>query len=89
MIACTRNYKMKKLLGIFVLVLLWCNVSLANNFKVVVETSTPRTKIPGRVDINNLMSKVREEERKQKKENVVLFGFISGVIVVTGIIASL
>ena len=47
------------------------------------------SKIPGRVDINNLMSKVREEERKQKKENVVLFGFISGVIVVTGIIASL
>jgi len=57
--------------------------------KVVVETSATRTKIPGRVDINNLMSKVREEERKQKKENVVLFGFISGVIVVTGIIASL
>jgi len=55
----------------------------------IVETSVPRTKIPGRVDINNLMSKVREEERKQKKENVVLFGFISGVIVVTGIIASL
>ena len=63
------------------------NVETPN--KVVVETSTPRTKIPGRVDINNLMSKVREEERKQKKENVVLFGFISGVIVVTGIIASL
>ena len=62
------------------------NVETPN--KVVVETSAPRTKIPGRVDINNLMSKVREE-RKQKKENVVLFGFISGVIVVTGIIASL
>ena len=63
------------------------NVETPN--KVIVGTSTPRTKIPGRVDINNLMSKVREEERNQKKENVVLFGFISGVIVVTGIIASL
>lgn len=62
------------------------NVETPN--KVIVGTSIPR-KIPGRVDINNLMSKVREEERKQKKENVVLFGFISGVIVVTGIIASL
>ena len=51
--------------------------------------SISKRKIPGRVDINNLMSKVREEERKQKKENVVLFGFISGVVVVTGIIASL
>ena len=62
------------------------NVETPN--KVIVGTSIPR-KIPGRVDINNLMSKVREEERKQKKENIVLFGFISGVIVVTGIIASL
>ena len=61
------------------------NVETPN--KVIVGTSIPR-KIPGRVDINNLMSKVREEE-KAKKENVVLFGFISGVIVVTGIIASL
>ena len=55
----------------------------------IVETSVPRTKIPGRVDINNLMSKVREEERKQKKENLVFFGLISSVIVITGIIASL
>ena len=53
---------------------------------VISETST---KIPGRVDINNLMSRVREEERKQKKENLVFFGVISSVIVVTGIIASL
>ena len=42
-----------------------------------------------RVDINNLMSRVREEERKQKKENLVFFGLISSVIVITGIIASL
>ena len=42
-----------------------------------------------RVDINNLMSRVRSEERKQKKENLVFFGVISSVIVATGIIASL
>ena len=51
--------------------------------------SKTTNKIPGRVDINNLMSKVREEERKQKKENLVFFGLISSVIVITGIIASL
>ena len=62
------------------------NVEITNK---VEGTSISKRKIPGRVDINNLMSKVREEERKQKKENVVLFGFISGVVVVTGIIASL
>jgi len=52
-------------------------------------SSKSRYKIPGRVDINNLMSRVREEERKQKKENLVFFGLISSVIVITGIIASL
>ena len=43
------------------------NVETPN--KVIVGTSIPR-KIPGRVDINNLMSKVREEERKQKKKTL-------------------
>ena len=47
------------------------------------------SKITKRVDINNLMSRVRSEERKQKKENLVFFGVISSVIVATGIIASL
>ena len=62
------------------------NVETPN--KVVVETSTPSTKIPGRVDINNLMSKVREEEKKQRKENLIFFGLIGSVIIITGIIAS-
>ena len=47
------------------------------------------SKITKRVDINNLMSRVRSEERKQKKENLVFFGVISSVIVASGIIASL
>ena len=42
-----------------------------------------------RVDINDLMSRAREDEKKQKKENLVFFGLISSVIVITGIIASL
>ena len=32
------------------------------------KVSNSSSKIPGRVDINNLMLKVREEERKQKKK---------------------
>ena len=55
----------------------------------IYKVSNSSSKIPGRVDINNLMSKVREEERKQKKENLVFFGLISSVIIITGIIASL
>ena len=47
------------------------------------------SKISGRVDINTLMTKVRQQEKKQKKENLVFFGLISSVVVITGIIASL
>ena len=47
------------------------------------------SKTNGRVDIKTLMNKVRQQEKKQKKENLVFFGLISSVVVVTGIIASL
>ena len=42
-----------------------------------------------RVDINDLINRVRENEKKQKKENLVFFGIVASVIVITGIIASL
>ncbi len=42
-----------------------------------------------RVDINDLMSRVRDDEKKQKKENIVFFSLVASVIVITGIIASL
>ena len=41
------------------------------------------------VNINNLMSKVRADYKKQKKENLVFVGLIGSVVVITGIIASL
>ena len=52
--------------------------------------SNNRARAPhGRVDINDLMSRAREDEKKQKKENLVFFGVIASVIALTGIIASL
>ena len=42
-----------------------------------------------RVDINDLLSRARNDEKKQKKENLVFFGLVASVIVITGIIASL
>ena len=42
-----------------------------------------------RVDINDLLSRVRDNEKKQKKENLVFFGLVASVIVITGVIASL
>ena len=41
-----------------------------------------------RVDINLLMDKVREEKRKEKKENLIFVGLIASVVLITGAIAS-
>ena len=41
-----------------------------------------------RVDINHLLSKVRQEKNKEKKENYIFLGIICGVVAVTGVIAS-
>ena len=41
-----------------------------------------------RVDINSLLSKIRQENNKERKENLIFVGLICGVVVVTGIIAS-
>ena len=42
-----------------------------------------------KVDINDLLYRVREEKSKERKENYMFLGLVVGVIVVTGIIASL
>ena len=41
-----------------------------------------------RVDINDLLLKVREEKTKEKKENYIFLCLICAVVAVTGIIAS-
>ena len=41
-----------------------------------------------KVDINDLLSKVRQEKNKEKKGNLIFVGLICGVVAVTGIIAS-
>ena len=41
-----------------------------------------------RVDINFLLSKVRQEKNKKKKENYIFLGLICGVAAITGIVAS-
>ena len=49
---------------------------------------TLRTRSLKKVDINYLLSKVRQEKNKEKKENLIFVGLICGVVAVTGIIAS-
>ena len=42
-----------------------------------------------RVNINDLLSKLKHEEKKEKKENYIFLGIICAAVTVTGIIASL
>ena len=42
-----------------------------------------------KVDINILLNRVRGEEKKERKENLLFLSLIASVIIVTGIIASL
>ena len=49
----------------------------------------PKLKSTPRVNINELLLKVRELKNKEKKENYIFLGLICGVVAVTGIIASL
>ena len=55
------------------------------NYNKISNSSSPNR----RVDINDLLSRVRDDEKKQKKENLVFFGLVASVIVITGVVASL
>jgi hypothetical protein len=45
--------------------------------------------IASRVNINDLLSRLKQEKKKVKKENYIFLGIICTVITVTGIIASI
>ena len=49
---------------------------------------TPIVHSSKKVDINFLLSKVRQEKNKEKKGNYIFLGLICGVATITGIIAS-
>ena len=48
-----------------------------------------KSNTPSRVNITDLLSRVRHEKNREKKENYVFLGIICAVVTVTGIIASL
>ena len=55
------------------------------HYRRIHKNSSPNS----RVNINDLISRVRNDEKKQKKENLVFFGLVVSVLAITGIIASL
>ena len=62
---------------------------------IVVDTSIDK-RDPGasstnphqKVDINNLLAKLKKEEKSKKKENLILLSLVVSAIGITGIIAS-
>ena len=63
-------------------------------FTAKVSNNTPEVQLSknsntaSRVNINDLLLKVRQEKEKEKKDNYIFLGLICAVITVTGIIAS-
>ena len=51
------------------------------------ESSPSKTK--NRVDINDLLNKVRLAQKKERMESTIFFGLVAAVIVVTGLIVSI
>ena len=47
------------------------------------------SKTKNKVDINDLLNKVRLAQKKEQMESTVFFGLVAAVIVVTGIIVSI
>ena len=42
-----------------------------------------------RVDINDLTSRARQRNKKEKRENYIFLGLVLAVVLVTGVVASL
>ena len=47
------------------------------------------SKMKTRVDINDLLNKVRLAQKKERMESTIFFGLVVAVIVVTGVIVSI
>ena len=58
---------------------------LNNNFE---NEAKIQNKHNSKVDINILMDKVREEKKREKKENLIFLSLIASVVLITGAIAS-
>jgi len=56
-----------------------------------INLSTPEInmkKSSGRVDINNLIARVRKEQKKENMTNIIFLGLVATVLLIVGIILS-
>ena len=70
--------------------IVWCLIPTMSGETSSYDQQVELKKTPNiKVDINDLLSRVRDEKKKERKENLLFLGLIGSVIVITGIIASL
>lgn len=55
------------------------------NFKFRTTSNNREYVQPKRIDVNILLNRIRINEQKRKKENLILLGVVSTIITVTGI----
>ena len=63
------------------------NISGKENFTNLMTPEVSKTS-SGRVDINLLMARVRVKEQKVKKNNLIFFGLVAALILITVTILS-
>ena len=61
----------------------------AKDLNKISSEATFSKSIKSKININDLLHKVREEKTKDRKENYMFLGLVVGLLAVTGIIASL
>ena len=61
----------------------------AKDLNKISSQATFSKSIKSKININDLLHKVREEKTKERKENYMFLGLVVGLLAVTGIIASL
>jgi hypothetical protein len=64
-------------------------ISKEDNISALVTPEVLEKELPGRVNINELLARVREEKKKENKVNLIFFGLFASIIFVVGIILSL
>jgi hypothetical protein len=65
------------------------NISNSDNLPPLETPIFKEEKIKSRVDINDLLARVRDEKKKENKINLIFFSMFASLVIVVGIILSL
>ena len=68
--------------------MLYLRMSAEHLNKNIMDNVKPQKKQNAKVDINVLLEKVRQEKKKEKKDNIIFISLIASAVLVSGAIAS-